>query len=206
MAAARGVGDPVLAAAVDRADALVAHHEAADVAPRLRHILLDVEDRVLVRAQHVAVLEDGLGGVAVVDLAHHPAPRAHHGLEHHRVAHPLDRFQCAFGRERQQAARGGHASVDQRLRGEEFVAAGGGDVVRVHRRHARVAEQLQHIQRPAVLDAALQHNVERELGLVQVEDLLAVIHAGDLDPAPFKLGKQQLLLGADARAKHGNMH
>ena len=69
---------------------LVADDEGADVAPGLVDVLLDVEDRVVIRAQHLLVLQDRLGRLAVVDLGQQAAPRADGRLQHHRIAHLLD--------------------------------------------------------------------------------------------------------------------
>ena len=74
-AAARGVGDPVRRGAIDRADRLRSDLERADVAARLLHVFLDVEDAVVIAAERFLVLEDRLGGVAIVDLAQQASPR-----------------------------------------------------------------------------------------------------------------------------------
>ncbi len=99
LAAARRVGDPVLGIAVDGADALVAHHKGADVALGLVYVLLDVEDRVVIGAQDLLVLEDRLGRIAVVDLGQQPAPRADGRLHDHRIAQRLDGCQRRLLRE-----------------------------------------------------------------------------------------------------------
>ena len=104
-AAAGGVGDPVLRLAVDGGQHPVADHDGADVAPGLVDVFLDVEDRMLHRAQRGLVLQDGLGGVAVVDLGQQATPRADHRLEHHRVADLFDGLQGRFGGESHHIAR-----------------------------------------------------------------------------------------------------
>ena len=60
--------------AIDRADDLLAHNERADVAARLVDMALQIEDRVLGPAEQRLVLEQRLGGVAVVDSRQQPSP------------------------------------------------------------------------------------------------------------------------------------
>ena len=103
--AARRIGDPVLAGAVDRADRLVADHEGTNITAGLAHIFLHVEDVLLPRAEHLQVFQQRLGRVAIVDSRYHAAPRADYRLDHHRIAQSLDRFECRFRRKRQQRAR-----------------------------------------------------------------------------------------------------
>src|SRR6266508_92047 len=53
----------------------------------------------MIRAKHLFVLEQRLGGLAIVDLGDQTAPRADRRLQHHRVAHLLDRAQRLLWRE-----------------------------------------------------------------------------------------------------------
>lgn len=97
--------------------------EGADVAARLVYQLLDVVELVLVAAQNLLVLQDRLGGVAVVDLRKQPAPAPHHRLHHHRVAHRLDELEgfLGFGSERGAGLR--HAVGLEGAAGGPLVAA-----------------------------------------------------------------------------------
>jgi len=57
------------------------HDEGADVAAVLLHVLLDVEDAVVVGAQSFFVFQDRLGGVAVVDFGQQATPGATAGFK-----------------------------------------------------------------------------------------------------------------------------
>ena len=90
LAALSGVRDPVLGAAVDRRDAFVAHHKAADVAAFLVDIFLRVKDRMMIAAEGYFVFENRFRCVTVIDLREQPSPRADRRLQHHGVTHLFD--------------------------------------------------------------------------------------------------------------------
>src|SRR6202035_3421609 len=77
-----GIGDPVLAVAIDGADRALAHDEGTDIALRLGNILLDVVDMVRVRAERLLVFQHRLRRVAVIDASQQTPPRTGYGLEH----------------------------------------------------------------------------------------------------------------------------
>ena len=212
LAAARRVGDPVLGVAVDGGDRLVADDKGANVALRLGHVFLDVEDAVVIRAQHFLVLEDGLGRLAVVDLAQQPPPRTDSRLEHDRIAELLDRLQCTLGRIGHQAARLRHAGTRQRAGRLQLVAARVRDARRVDRLDAAVVEDVQAVERPCMADAAFHHHVEigelvaEARSLRDLKDQLAVVDQLQVHPAPLELFEEQLLLGAHARIQNAYFH
>ena len=115
--------------AVDCADGAVADHECADVASRFVDILLHVDGVVGVIAQRVAMFEDGLGGVAIIDARQQPSPRAGHGFEHRRIANLSNRFQRAVRIEGGTRVRLRHAGHAQRQRRLQFIRTDRGRVV-----------------------------------------------------------------------------
>jgi len=140
------------------------------------------------------------------DLAHHAPPGADHRLEHHRVAELLHRGEGALGGKGQHAGGGGHLGADEGLGCEQLVAAGVGHLIAVHGGHAGIVEQLEQIEGAAVLNTALQQDIERILAPLQIEDLLAVVELHVGQAAPLELGEEQLLLGAHPRAGHCDPH
>ena len=73
------------------------------------------------------VLQNGLGGIAVVDLGQQAPPRANGRLHHHRIAQRLDGLQGRFGGEGDHAcAATGTLSLEQGHGGQKLVAAGVG--------------------------------------------------------------------------------
>ncbi len=86
-----GVGDPMLAGAIDRADRFVADDKGANIAARLGDVFLDVINMLLPRPKHVQVFQQCLGGVTVVDPRHQSAPGADDRLDHDGIAQRFDR-------------------------------------------------------------------------------------------------------------------
>ena len=208
-AAARGVGDPVRRRAVDRADRLRPDLERADVAARLLHVFLDVENAVVIAAERFLVLEDRLGGVAIVDLAQQPAPRSDGRLEHGRIAEPLDRLERALRRVGDERLRLRHARRRQRAGRHQLVAADVGAERGVHRLHALVVQDLQAVERAAVVDAALDDDVVVLVGMVvdvgDVEDQFLIVEQIERDAALLERLEQQLLFDADAAVEDADL-
>ena len=94
----------------------------------------------------------------------------------------------------------------ERERGEQLVAADVRDLVAVHAPDPPVLQQPQPVQRPGVVDAALQHHVDVGAAL-QVEDHLAIVEHDDLDPAVLRqLPEQELLLLPDQGMEEADPH
>jgi hypothetical protein len=198
-ASPRGVGDPVVGGAIDRSDRLLSDDERADVSSGLAHVLLHVVDRVDVRPEQVLVLEDGLRGVAIVHLGDEPPPRADQRFEHRGVAEFLDRGERGLGREGQPRSRGGQSVADQPQRGEQLVAADVRDLEGVDGRNPVGGQDGQRVQRAAVLDAALQHEVHFERGSrLACQDELAIVDDRDGHPTSGERFEQELLLDPHA--------
>ena len=99
----------------------------------------------MVRAQDLLVLEHCLGRLPVVDLGHQPPPRADAGLENHGVAELLDGLQRGLRGEGNQVARHREIVLQQRLRGEQFVAADAGGVGAIEGLHAPAVQHVQGV-------------------------------------------------------------
>ena len=186
--------------AVDGGDDPIANHQSADVASRLGDVLLDVENRVLVRAEHGLVFQDGLCRVAVVDFRQQASPRADHRFEHHRIAHRLDGFQGGLRGEGDARGRLRHPRGGEGVGRGDFVAAGLGHRRGVDGWDAPGVERLQGVQPAGVTDTALQHSVIPLPGgrVIQVEVDFAVVQAVEIHAALLQGGENPLFLNAQA--------
>src|SRR5579884_2170506 len=207
--AARRVGDPVRAVAIDGADGALADDEGADVAQGLIDILLNIMDVVLVRAKRLLMFQHSLRRVAVVDARQQTPPRAGNGLKHCRIAQRFDAAQGRFGREGQQRARHRHPGAPQRQGGQQLIVAGGSDGGSIENRHAPAFQHVEHRQAPRLADAATQHGVECPpafIGPRQIEQQFAIVDYFVGDAALLHGREKQLLFHANARGQNRQMH
>ena len=208
-AAAGDVGDPVLGAAGHRGDRLAVGGEDADVAAGLRDELLDVEDLVLVAAEQVLVLEDGLGGRPGVDPGDQPAPRAGHRLDDTGVAEAVDRLERALDVEGDLGARRRDARVGERDAAADLVGTDPGGLGCVHDRDVVVVDELGDVPDPARLEGAVEGDAEAvEDGRrpLEVEPDPADVVGRDGVTARSELGEQRLLVLADAGVEQPEVH
>ena len=70
----------MLGGAIDRRNRFVADDKGANVAFGFADVFLNVKDRMMIRAKYFLVLENGFGGVTVVDLGKQAPPRTNGGL------------------------------------------------------------------------------------------------------------------------------
>src|ERR1700687_2133181 len=121
------------------------------------------------------MLEDRLGGLTVVDLRDQATPAADEGLHHDRIAERLGRDQRGLRCECYARAWRRHPVADEAHGGQELVPADIRDLERIHGRDAPDAEDPERVERAAVLDASLQHDVDAEVRLpLELEDDLSV--------------------------------
>ena len=64
----RGVGNPVFRGPIDRRDAFITDHKAADITALFLNELLNVENRMMITSKEGLVLEDGLSRFAIIHL------------------------------------------------------------------------------------------------------------------------------------------
>ena len=183
----------------------------ADVAFRLVHVALQVEDRVLVGAERALVLDQRLGRVAIVDAGDQPAPGADGRLEHDRVAELLDCLEGRFGGRSDPGVRGRHPGGLQQAGRAELVPAVLDHFDPVHRRHAAVGQHPQVDEGAAVAERAVEDDIEVEgrfepARAAEREDDLAVVDQLEVRTPPLELPEQELLFGPDPAVEDTDAH
>ncbi len=131
----------MIRAAVNGGDTFIADDKAADIAALFLDVLLDVENRVVVTAEHGLVFEHGFRRVAIVDLGQQATPGTDCRLQHHRVAQFLDRLECRLLGKGDPALRLRDAVILERRGGQQFVTADLRYLVRIDATHAGAFEQ-----------------------------------------------------------------
>jgi hypothetical protein len=120
----------------------------------------------------------------------------------------LDRLDRAFRRIRDQRFRLRHTSRGQRAGRHQLVAADVGAQRRVHRLHALIVQDLQAVERAAVIDAALDDDVVVLVGMVldvgDVEDQLLIVEQVERHAALLERLEEQFLFDADAAVEHAD--
>ena len=161
-----------------------ADHKTPDVAPFLLHVLLNIEDGMMVASECRLVLKQGLGGIPVVDLGKQSPPGADGGLQHNRIPHLLDRRERRFFGEGDPYLRLRDVVLGQDDGRQKFVAAGPCRMRRIDAADPLTFKDPQGMQCARMIDASFHDRVEGPFRFAQPEPELTVIHRHNLDIRP----------------------